>query len=657
LPKGILALLLPLAWATSAYSQSPILAVWVGPSQGDWNNQNNWVCYFSGGSAPCVPNDTMGNTFTVNIDNSDAVVNLSPTVVGLSLGVNVGDTGGSLSLGAGNKLTITGEVDSGVSIPGSMTITNRGVLSDATATIALGMGSRGSTVTVSGGGTQWNTSGELDVGVNDSGTLTIDSGGSVTATNMNLGEFTTGVGTVTVSGSKAKLTVTTGDLNVGGNGGQTQDAQGTLTVNNGGTVNASTSSASNGILIGTGLGSKGTASVSGSHSQMNAGLIYVGSADGDGTLTVSGGGVVSCASFCIIGIGANNAGNSVATITGKGSQWNNTQQQLTIGYDSAGTLNIEKGAVVGSVVGTSSSGTSGLLGVSGGSGTVLVSGTGSQWNQNGGFRVGFNSTGSMTISNGAAVNDAAGSIGYESGANGKATVTGSGATWNNSGTLDIAPGAAGTLSIANGGLVTVGTNTTPGAATLATHGTLKISAGGTLSILNAGSFTQSGGTATVDGSFVSPGIAHAAGGTIFAPGAGTFNVNGGSLFGNNGSIAANVTVAGATVTPADSLEETGTLTINGDYTQTSAGKLIINLAGGTQFDQLDVDDDALLGGTLKIGLISGFVPNIGDTFSVINAGSISGTFANVQGVDINSSEHFTVQYNPTSVVLQVMSGD
>jgi T5SS/PEP-CTERM-associated repeat protein len=653
---SIFGLLFTLACVTAAHSQSPILAAWVGSSQGDWNDQSNWVCYFSGGSAPCVPNDTMGNTFTVNIDNSDAVVNLSPTVASLALGVNVGDTGGSLSLGAGNELTVTGELDSGVSIPGSMNLTNRGVLSDATATIALGMGSRGSAVTVRGGGTQWNTSGELDVGVNDSGTLTVDAGAAVTAANMNLGEYATGVGTVTVSGSKAKLTVTTGNLNVAGNGGQTQDAQGMLTISNGGVVNATPTSSSNGILVGTGIGSKGTASVSGAHSQMNAGLIYVGSADGDGTLTVSRGALVSCASFCGIGIGANNAGNSITTITGKGSQWNNTQQQLTIGYDSAGTLNIEKGGVVSSVVGTSSSVTSGLLGVSGGSGTLLVSDAGSQWNQNGGFRVGFNSTGSMTISNGGVVNDVAGSIGYESGANGQATVTGSGAVWNNSATLDIAPGAAGTLSIAKGGLVTVGTSTTPGAATLATGGTLKISAGGTLGILDAGSFTQSGGTATIDGSFASPGMAQGAGGTIFAAGAGTFNVTGGSLFGNNGSIAANVTVAGGSVTPADSLEETGMLTVNGDYTQTSAGTLIVNLADETKFDELNVDDDAVLGGTLNIGLLSGFVPNVGDTFSIINAGSISGTFSNVQGTGINSSEHFTVQYNPTSVVLQVVAG-
>jgi T5SS/PEP-CTERM-associated repeat protein len=650
--NSIFALLLTLAWAIPARSQNPILAAWVGPSQGDWNNQNNWVCYFSGGSAPCVPNDTMGNTFNVNIDNSDAVVNISPTVVSLALGVNEGDTGGSLSLGGGKQLTVTTELDSGVSIPGSMNITNRGVLSDATATIALGMGSRGSSVTVSGGGTQWNTSGELDVGVNDSGSLTIDAGAAVSTANMNLGEFTTGVGAVTVSGSKAKLTVTTGNLNVAGNGGQTQDAQGALTVNKGGVVNASTSSASNGVVIGTGIGSKGTASVSGAHSKINAGLIYVGSADGDGTLTVSGGGTVTCASSCGIGIGANNVGSSIATITGKGSLWNTTQ--LPIGYDSAGTLHIEKGGVVSTVIKTT--GTSGLLGVSGGSGTVLVSDAGSQWNQNGGFCVGFNSTGSMTISNGGAVNDVVGSIGYEAGADGKVTVTGSGAVWNNSSMLDIAPGDGGTLSVANGGLVTVGTNTTAGAATLAAHGTLRVSAGGTLGVLGGGSFTQSGGTATIDGSFVSPGTAHAGGDTILVVGAGAFNMNGGSLFGNNGSIAANVTAAGGSITPADSLEETGMLTINGDYTQTSGGKLIINLAGKTQFDQLNVDDDAMLGGTLKIGLLSGFVPSIGDTFSIINAGSISGTFSKVQGMDINSSEHFTVQYNPTSVVLQVVAG-
>jgi len=88
--------------------------------------------------------------------------------------------------------------------------------------------------------------------------------------------------------------------------------------------------------------------------------------------------------------------------------------------------------------------------------------------------------------------------------------------------------------------------------------------------------------------------------------------------------------------------------------------LAIDIGGttaGTQFDQLTISGAASLNGTLNLDLISSFVPTVGETFDILNAGSLgSGIFATVNGTAINSTEHFTVVYNPTNVTLDVVSG-
>jgi hypothetical protein len=64
-----------------------------------------------------------------------------------------------------------------------------------------------------------------------------------------------------------------------------------------------------------------------------------------------------------------------------------------------------------------------------------------------------------------------------------------------------------------------------------------------------------------------------------------------------------------------------------------------------------------LGGTLNIKLLNNFVPAIGDTFEILTARKVTGTFATVNGTKINDSEHFTVTYNADNVTLTVVSGD
>ncbi|HVI07512.1 MAG TPA: hypothetical protein VND65_04380, partial [Candidatus Binatia bacterium] len=60
-------------------------------------------------------------------------------------------------------------------------------------------------------------------------------------------------------------------------------------------------------------------------------------------------------------------------------------------------------------------------------------------------------------------------------------------------------------------------------------------------------------------------------------------------------------------------------------------------------------------GTLTAALINSFTPTVGQTFTILTASSVTGTFTN-STIAINSSEHFNVSYTATSVVLTVASG-
>ena len=78
---------------------------------------------------------------------------------------------------------------------------------------------------------------------------------------------------------------------------------------------------------------------------------------------------------------------------------------------------------------------------------------------------------------------------------------------------------------------------------------------------------------------------------------------------------------------------------------------------GTQYSQLAVTNGASLNGTLNVKLVNGFVPAIGNTFTILTASAVSGTFATVNGLSINSGEHFDPPvYNANSVTLTVASG-
>jgi hypothetical protein len=198
---------------------------------------------------------------------------------------------------------------------------------------------------------------------------------------------------------------------------------------------------------------------------------------------------------------------------------------------------------------------------------------------------------------------------------------------------------AGMVSIANGATmnVSVGANATPG---FLNSGALFINGGGTL--FSTRTFTQTAGQTSVDGS-------------LHISGNGIANFAGGSVYGNNGTIQANV-FSNAAFNIGDMPMAVGALTIAGNYTQLANGSLTVDIASASQYDQLNVSGHSSLNGVLTVDLLNGYVPQIGNTFDVVNFSGSSGTFSMVVGLPINGQEHFVLEYNPTNLTLDVVAG-
>lgn len=186
------------------------------------------------------------------------------------------------------------------------------------------------------------------------------------------------------------------------------------------------------------------------------------------------------------------------------------------------------------------------------------------------------------------------------------------------------------------------------ASTITNSGTVKVNKGSTLTIGSQGNFTQNAGSVTVDG-------------TLATSGVGLVQINTGSVFGNGGNIIGTATTgAGTTFNVGDAALQAGKETITGTYTQGSAAALDIDIGGttaGTNFDQLTITGAASLNGTLNLDLINNFIPTTSETFEIIAAGSLAGTFSTVNGIDFNNNmDHFVVVYNANNVTLDVASG-
>ncbi|AUC82359.1 T9SS type A sorting domain-containing protein [Lacinutrix sp. Bg11-31] len=89
------------------------------------------------------------------------------------------------------------------------------------------------------------------------------------------------------------------------------------------------------------------------------------------------------------------------------------------------------------------------------------------------------------------------------------------------------------------------------------------------------------------------------------------------------------------------------------YTHNSA-TLLIELESTTSYDKLTINSGtsgiASLSGTLTVNLLNGFTPTVGDTFTILTANTVTGTF---DTTNLPSNYIWNITYNASSVVLEV----
>lgn len=567
-------------WSSPASAQ-----VWTGTTSSNWTVGSNW----STGTVP-----TGNVTFNTQTPN--------PTVLGVSGSATA--TIGNLTMGAA----------AGTS---ALTVQNGSTLSSsaaATSSIVGSVAGSNATLTVTGPGSTWSTTGTgtVTIGNAGTGTLNVANGGAVNAMDVQ--------------------GVTFGNF-----------ASGTLNVTSGGTFTTTTSLVRN-----------GTANVSGSGSLLNVGTsLNVGTINNlTGALNVQNGGAVTAGSVTIgPGSLSNRLATGTATITGAGSQLTSSGA-LNIGLWGRGTLTASNGAVVTAntvAMATGSAGratfnlsSGGMLAtqaMTAGAGTAQVNFDGASLRataSNGAFISGFTGT-ELNIASGGLTLDSAGfnvtatspftGVGaLTKVGTGTATLAGSN-TYSGGTTI-----SAGTLQLGNGG--TAGSI----AGDVANNGTLAFDRSDTYTfggqITGAGAVTQAGtGTTVLTGSNTYSGGTAINGGTLqvssdanLGDANGALSLNGGTLH-NTASFASaravTLSAGGGTFQTTGDLTLAGTIDGAGMLTKTDAGTLLLTgnntYSGGT----------AINGGTLQLG-------NGGAS------GSIAGDVANNGTLAIDRSDTVTL---------------
>lgn len=417
---------------------------------------------------------------------------------------------------------------------GTLTVRNGGTLNNNGAARLAFLDTGSGTALVTGAGSTWTNTGDLTVGEEGTGNLTIRNGGMVSNAAGRLGLTAAAEGRVTVSGAGAAWN----------NGGETGllvvgiEGTGQLIIQQGGSV-----SSGYGRIVGWGdlqdhanpVSGTGSATITGAGSSWSVrNTLWVG-ADGDsGQLRIADGGEVKSG----VGVIGRRAGTSGAEVlvTGANSVWKNTAE-LIIGEEGSGSLTIENGAKV--------SNSSGLVALSAGSTSdVLIAGDGSAWMNRASVTVGFRGAGELTVTDAGTVSAAGGA-----GTVDVATLSSSSGTVNIGAAVGAAPMSPGTLSAAtvrfgagNGALVFNHTGTDyTFEATLAGNGALRHLTGTTSLIADSGDFTGAitveGGTLRVDGTSGSGKVSVLASGSLGGTGTigGAVDVSEGNLVGVSGA--------------------------------------------------------------------------------------------------------------------------
>jgi T5SS/PEP-CTERM-associated repeat protein len=263
---------------------------------GNVTDANAFIATFSSSTGTATvtgAGSTWTNTDSINIGSSGdgtLVIEKGGTVTNTDghIGPSPGSIGAVTVQGAGSTWNMTGELFLGAQGTGSLTVKKGGSVSSNSGNIARAGGTPfgSASVTVNGAGSAWTNANELRIGNNGTGTLTVENGGAVSNTDAYIGTTPGSTGTVTVEGYGATWNVD-GRLSVAGDAStSTSGGNGTLDINEGGTVTVTQDTAifSNGIVRLQG-GTLDTASVgfqgAGGQFLFTSGTLHVGIYNGN----------------------------------------------------------------------------------------------------------------------------------------------------------------------------------------------------------------------------------------------------------------------------------------------------------------------------------------------------------------------------------------
>ena len=403
--------------------------------------------HFSGGTLSTKMLEAKGSSLT----GTGTIAGVKSIISDLELAFDGSSSGtgtinGNIDVSADLSSAI-GSLGLGYGGTGTLTVRNGAPIYSTSGFLGYNTGTSG-TATVDGSGSSWSISGALRVGLYGDGTLNILNGGHVASGNTSgygptsIGWYADSSGTATVDGADSLWSVT-GHLYLGIEG------DGSLYITNGGSVSVSDTTyfaekagATGKLFFGGTGGTLATKSLYTSFSNANA------SVSGAGTINTRG--LVSDLDITFDGTGnasktVNSATINVDAITSSGAG------VLGAGYMDEGSITIKNGAAVYSA--------GGYLGYqSGSSGSVTITGTGSQWAvSNNYLYVGNQGDGQIDVVNGGSlVTSYYGTyLGFGASGWGMITVSGSDSTWTTSTYESVSVGYNGyaTVKVLNGGSI------------------------------------------------------------------------------------------------------------------------------------------------------------------------------------------------------------
>jgi fibronectin-binding autotransporter adhesin len=585
--------------------------------------------------------------------------------------------GGVLEVKNGEQFQLGGNTDTNTGTGvGVLNIQGAGSLVTTNNYFRAGAGSAGAsrasgTVNLSGGTLstgQWMGFGH-DGG---SGTMNMSSGAVTTGTELHVGIDTNSrsMRSLGVFNMEGGLVTVGTDLFVGRNGGKGTFNKSGGTVNIARHINVAhgayissggTTNIAQNFDIGNG-GGVGTVTIEGG-STINASTLYAGTGSGSlGFININEG-TLNLGGWSEIG---RHGGTATVNVTGPNSLFDGSESDMQIGYQNGvGNINISEG-------GRMTHNWWIILGRDGGTGNMTVDGAGSKLtqgpqsggNQDSRFNIGgdpnsgaTNVTGSLTVSNGGLVERTAnggevnvgrntgstGTVNIESGGRftnvggntlvgvnggiGTMSVTGSGSKYTTGYEINVGMSGTGTLNISDGAEVLTATSGSDapfsriGGGSAAGSGTLQISGGGKLNT-NNGWFTiaeaGSTGTATVEGSGSS------------------ISTNGGLIVGWSGPATGTLNVQDNAVVNSTAREVSIGRDFNGTLASSPTGILNINSGGIVNGVNFRIGH----GATGIVNIDGGTLNSTGGWAIVADGGSSKGTVNMDSGSFVTSDSLF-----------------